>query len=239
MAIGMTASVDVGAQERALQDDTYSYSARTSTKERCRFIDLWSLRVNAVDFLATVPNVGLETDLSRSPYNRLSLGADVRYRWNYRSRPTNYLMNVVDVKPELKFWWRGSSVSRIAWYAGVYGHYGKFDYKFGKSRDGRDGRMYGAGALAGFSRPLYQYRHCALDLEVGLSAGFLSTEYDRYTYTDNGYSVTGSEDWHILPYPVVPQLRVAFTLRSMSVNDKYRKVREQKIIRRQERRMKD
>ena len=239
IAIGMMASVNVDAQESPLQNDTHSYSVGTSGKERCRFIDLWSWRVNAVDFLATVPNAGLEVDLSRSPYNRLSLGADVRYRWNYRNKPTNYLMNIFDVKPELKFWWRGPSISRIAWYVGAYGEVGKYDYKLGKSRDGKDGRLYGAGAIAGFSRPLYQYRHCALDLEVGLSAGFLSAKYDRYAYSDNGYYVSGSEDWHILPYPVVPQLRVAFVLRSMSVNDKYRKVREQKIVRRQERRMKD
>ena len=36
-----------------------------SAGERCRFIDLWSFRVNAADILFTVPNAGLEVDLSR------------------------------------------------------------------------------------------------------------------------------------------------------------------------------
>lgn len=243
IAIGMTAAANVKAQERSLPADVYSNNAGIMTGNgKCRFADLWSFRVNAVDFLATIPNAGLEVDLSRSPYNRLSLGADVRYRWNYRSNPTDYLMNVAEVRPELKYWWRGSSVSRFAWYGGIYGEAGSYKYKLGKSRNGKDGDMYGAGISAGFSRPLYQYRRCALDLEVGMSAGFLSTRFDSYSYNDdNAYIVNqdASKDWHVLPYPVLAQLRVALVLRSMSVDAKYRKVSERRLARRQERRMRD
>ena len=235
LAIGMTAIVN--AQERGLPADVHYPAGSSAGYGKCRFADLWTFRVNAAEFLFTVPNAGIEADLSRSPYNRLSLGVDVRYRWNWRSAPTNWLANVVDVKPELKYWWRGSSVSRFAWYGGVYGNAGTFRYKFGKSRDGKVGDMYGAGLSAGFSRPLYQYRRCALDLEVGLSAGFLSTRSDTYTVDDSGYTTQTDNSWKVLPYPVLSQLRVALALRSMSVNDKYRKVREQKLARRQERRL--
>ena len=211
-----------------------------SAGERCRFIDLWSFRVNAADILFTVPNAGLEVDLSRTPYNRMSFGADVKYRWNYRQNPTNYLMNLLEVKPELKYWWRGNrDVSRFAWYAVLYANWGKYKYKFGPDHDGRDGKMYGGGVSLGFSRPLYQYRRAALDLEVGLSAGVLKARYDAYTTADGGYVTLpeNSRDWHVLPYPVLSELRVAFVLRSLTVNDKYRKVKEQRLIRRQERRM--
>ena len=263
-AVGMMAAVTVTAQEGVKPVSIYQAPVnvlQSAGNGRCRFVDLWSVRVNTVDFLATIPNIGAEVDLSRSPYNRVSFGVDARCRWNCRRTPTSYLLNVMAVKPELKYWWRGNSVSRIAWYGGLYadcllytspsprdawygGLYaegGKYKYKFGRTRDGRNGYMYGAGISAGFARPLYQYRRAALDLEVGLSAGFLSTKYDAYDFEEGSYHVIQdkSEDWHVLPYPVASQLRVAFVLRSMSVNDKYRKVSERKLIRRQERRMKD
>lgn len=244
VAVGMMAAVTVTAQDGVKPVSIYQAPVnvlQSAGNARCRFVDLWSVRVNSVDFLATIPNIGAEVDLSRSPYNRVSFGVDARCRWNRRRTPTSYLLNVMAVKPELKYWWRGNSTSRIAWYGGLYAEGGKYKYKTGRTRDGRNGYMYGAGISAGFARPLYQYRRAALDLEVGLSAGFLSTKYDAYDFEEGSYHVIQdkSEDWHVLPYPVASQLRVAFVLRSMSVNDKYRKVSERKLIRRQERRMKD
>lgn len=229
-ASGQTASVPIGG---------FSSESTAMRPQKCRFADLWSFRVNATDILLTVPNVGVEVDLSRSPYNRLSLGADVKYRWNYRSKPTNWLMNILEIKPELKYWWRGNrEVSRIAWYAGLYANAGKYKYKFGPDRTGRDGKMYGAGVSAGFSRPLYQYRRSALDIEVGLSAGALNNRYDAYGLEDGAYVTLpeASEGWYFLKYPAVTELRVAFVLRTLTVNDKYRKVKEQRLVRRQERR---
>lgn len=207
-------------------------------QQKNRFVDLWSLRVNAADFLCTVPNAGFEVDLSRSPYNRLSFGTNLRYRWDlHENNPSYNVFELFEVRPELKYWWRFRKVSKNAWYAGLYGNVGNYSLKF--SEYGKDGAMLGGGAMIGFARPLYRYRKFAIDLELGLSAGVLAANYDAYKYLSSQEVYVNAPDKsksrYILPYPVIPELRVAFVFRTLSVENKYSKTNQARIIRRQER----
>lgn len=83
-----------GAQETAEKED---YSVRG--------IERWAFRTNALEWLLTVPNFGIEYDLSSSPYNRASVGISAYYNWNTHHTDLPYnVFNVFMVKPEVRYY---------------------------------------------------------------------------------------------------------------------------------------
>lgn len=220
-------------------------------------IDRWSFKTNALDWLLTIPNAGVEFDLSKSPYNRMTLGVSGRCNWNtwHKYNPPT-VFNLWDVKPELRYYWRtrpkGPRAGRTAisawverddpkewraYWLGFYAGYGGFGMKF--TDLGWQGSVASAGFTFGLGLPLYDWgKKGAIDLEIGMNLGCMAADYENFSHNIDGgfYSyVEGSHvDWHVLPFPIVSELRVAFAYRTKSIKDKYSKIDQAKIRARQD-----
>ncbi len=111
------------------------------------------------------------------------------------------------------------------YYRGFYVGADKFSVKLGN--EGKEGTAFGAGFTYGIIRPLYVYQTGnSLDLEFGLSGGLVYTKYDTYTHNRSSdcYQKTGVEDWHIVPYPVLTEVKVGLVYRfgKYSTSKRYR-----------------
>lgn len=220
-------------------------------------IDRWSFKTNVLDWLLTVPNAGVEFDLSSSPYNRSTLGVSGRYNWNTWHKfvpPT--VFNMWDVKPEYRYYWRPrpkgprsgrTAISALiekdnpkewrAYWLGLYASYGGYGMKF--TDTGWQGTQASAGLTFGYGTPLYNWgKKGTIDMEVGVSVGCMFTENEQFTHNIDGnfYSyVEGShKEWHIMPFPVMSEIRVALAYRTRSIKDKYSRIDQSKIRERQE-----
>lgn len=224
--------------------------------ETIPFKDMWSVRTNALEWLLTIPNLGVEFDLSNSIYNRSTVGMNVRYNWNTtHNYTTPMVFNVFELRPEYRYYWRVNDKLAVgkwirekifkdktlektwrAYYFGGYANAGTYSFKFGK--EGRQGQMYGLGVVAGYSVPLYSYKKSVIDVEFGFSLGLAATTYKAFGHNPNGdyyYEITSrSKGFHVVPYPVVSELKVAFVYRMRSIDDKYKKEDQKEIIRRQQ-----
>ena len=225
------------------------------------FKDRWSFRTNAVGWLMTVPNAAVEFDLSNSVYNKLTLGLEGKYN-GYTSH--NYLPYIVfnywEVKPEIRKYWRTEYRAKTgheptlreklfsrqrenprywrAYYLGGYLNAGGYDLKF--SEEGVRGNYIGAGVTAGYSIPLYSYKKGNIDLELGGSLGLMLTKNNKFKLDreNNAYIPTSNvRNWHIVPFPIVSDLRVAFVFRFKSIKDKYKRIDYEKIQRREAERL--
>ena len=211
-------------------------------------IDRWAFRVNALELLCTVPNVGVDFDLSSSPYNRLSLGISAKYNWNtYHSLAPSCVFNMLEVRPELRYWYNpkkkdgdadasGKTSRQFTYFTGGYISSGSYSIKPGTY--GIQGPLFSLGAIWGFDFPMYSYRHFALDFELGVAAGLALTKYDVFTLNRSGsdYVIVPekSKGMHLCPYPVLTEVKACFVFRTLSVKDKYKKVDAQKMIQKQE-----
>lgn len=214
----------------------------------------WSFRTNALDWLLTVPNIGIEYDLSNSIYNKLTFNLEGKWNWHTSH---NYAPSVVfdlwDIRPEVRKYWRtehrpntGNKVglkdklfSRErsnpkywrAYYLGVYTSINGYSFKFGKR--GFQGNSYGIGISGGYSIPLYSYRNHFVDVEFGGSLGLSYAKYDVYELDrdNNCYTpvLEKSKNYHFVPFPVVSDVRVSFVYRFTSVKDKYKMIDHEKI----------
>ena len=236
-----------------------SREASTQQKEDLlQGIDRWSFKTNAIDWLLTIPNAGVEFDLSPSPYNRTTIGVSGRYNWNtwHKYNPPT-VFNIWEVKPEFRYYWRTRSkgprsgrtaisawVERDdpkdwrAYWLGFYASYGGFGMKF--TDLGWQGQQAGAGFTFGYAMPMYDWgSKGSIDIELGMSLGCMFSDYENFIHNaDAGtYSyVDGSHvDWHVLPFPVVSELRLAFVYRTKSMKDRYSKIDQSKIRERQDR----
>lgn len=67
----------------------------------------WAIKTNAVEWLLTIPNIGVEFDLSRSIYNRMTIGLTAKWNWNTRHNyEPSVVFNVFEVRPEFRYYWR-------------------------------------------------------------------------------------------------------------------------------------
>lgn len=194
----------------------------------------FSYRTNVVDWLFTIPNVGIEFDLSKSQYNRSTLGLTAKYNWNtfHRYAPSS-VVNLIDIRPEYRYYYRYNQRKSLSpeaakdWrarYLGAYVDYANYSMKFGKAT-GYQGDGIGFGLSWGYDVPRYQYSKCAIDVEFGFSVGLFVTKYEAYTHTTDGYFYVSlpekSKGWHLTPFPVISEAKVAFVLRPVSVERKY------------------
>ena len=244
-----------------LTDSALAQASREGTtqkkEELLQGIDRWSFKTNALDWLLTIPNAGVEFDLSSSPYNRSTIGISGRYNWNtwHKYNPPT-VFNLWEVKPEYRYYWRtrpkGPRSGRTAisawvemddpkewraYWLGFYTSYGGYGMKF--TDLGWQGKQASAGFTMGYGLPLYDWgTKGAIDLELGISAGIMYSEYDNFTHNIDGryysYVEGSSVDWHILPFPVVSEIRVALAYRTKSIKDKYSKIDQAKIRARQD-----
>ena len=224
-----------------------------------------AFKTNAVDWFLLLPNVTAEFDLFGSPYKHYTLSLGVKGNWstsqNYKP---SIVYNLFDARVEFRKYFRTSqrnflhldsasffqrlkeevfTVKRFhprywrAYYWGVYADVANYNFKFGSR--GMQGSAYGLGVSGGFSIPLYGYRDNFVDLELGASIGFVYTKYDAYRHDEESNCYPRlpekSKGGHIVPFPVVSDLRVAFVYRfSTSVKNKYKLIDYDKIHARDE-----
>ena len=105
--------------------------------------------------------------------------------WSWDDKNRRYAL--WEVAPEVR-WYLGE---REAWYLGVMGKVGHFNYKF--SETGRLGDIVGGGRTGGYMLRLND----AFSLDFGLGIGYLRADYDEYVVIDNVRvrSGEGSKNW--------------------------------------------
>lgn len=177
-------------------------------------------------------------DQNYNPYIVYNL-LDVRseFRWYHRTSPRSYRrpdslkINIFKrMKEDVFTWKRFHPRYWRAYYIGAYIDGCNYSLKFGK--EGRQGTAFGLGVSGGFGIPLYAYKKNYLDLEFGASIGMVYTKYDVFQRDaeSNCYPLIENKhkDFHLVPYPVISELRVAFVYRFTSIKNKYSRVDEAK-----------
>lgn len=232
------------AVAQAAPDSLSVGKAEAPEMVKVSFIDRLAVRTNAFDWMLTVPNIGLEFDLTDSEFNSMTIGLSAKYNWNTaHTYSPPLLFNLMDIRPEFRYYYRTRTPVRgdnTGWtlekflkdrknpkfwrasYVGAYLNYGSYAFKFGKK--GMQGDAVGLGASAGYSIPMYEYRNGAVDVELGFSVGIQAATRDMFMHNPNGYFYTkveeGSKGIHLTPFPVVSDVRVAFVWRHKSIKDK-------------------
>jgi len=206
-----------------------------------------SVGTNAFEWLITVPNVKLEYDLLPGEFNNKSLVASLKYNWNtWHQQPTYYVFNALNMRVEYRYHYRCRSLKEgetfnwkslsswtslgrpnprtwLAHYIGPYVDFSTFSIKM--SPTGRQGWQAGLGVSAGVEFPLYQYKDRAIDMDLGAAAGLSVSKYDFYTLSKGASSyMTTGKDAKVMILPVLAEIRAAFTLRKVSVRERYKSV---------------
>lgn len=213
-------------------------------RSRSKALDLFAFKTNIVEWLMTIPNFGVEVDLSASEFNKVSFGLTAKYNWNtYHKLAPTIVMNVLDVRPEFRYYYRSrkpeagvkhhwydvgkhlrnrkNPKSWRAQYIGLYGNYGNYGLMF--TKEGWQGMCAGLGVSTGYALPMYEYKRGYVDIELGFSLGFQWATKDVFVHNPDNYTysvVSQRKDFKFTPYPVVSELRVAFAWRSKSIKDK-------------------
>lgn len=195
---------------------------KLTVKERLAF------RANMVGWVLATPSVGVQYDMTPWDYNKWTLGADVK--WNPGSNQTfvpGVEYKMLDARIEARKYFRESLTIKPgqkrmpkywrAYYWGVYAGYTDYTLYL---REGYTGRHFGIGGTAGWEIPLITFATGGLDLDLGLSAGWIYGE-SKKRIDDNGYKFTNVKDRHFTPYPVISEVRVALVYRFNSVKEKY------------------
>ena len=214
------------------------FSAHAQEPERERFIDRFSFRTNAVDWLLTIPNVSVSFDLFPGEFNKMDVLLGIRYNWNTRHQlPTYYVFDVFDGRLEYRYHYRYQQLgsgekpnlfslkrknprSWVAHYIGGYANAGTFAFKV--STNGHQGFQGGVGVSFGIELPLYQYKKGAIDLDLGASIGAMYANFNLFTLNGaNSAYVNNGKGWGVIP--MLSELRATFTWRTRSVRDRYLK----------------
>lgn len=229
--IGMAQETTSG---RMKQDSTVAArfnevrKARQEKAIKLSLKDRFAFRANMVSWVLATPSVGVQFDLSPWNYNKWTIGADMK--WNPGSNQTfnaciEYKM--LDAKIEARRYFRESLTIKQgqkrmpkywrAYYWGVYAGYTDYTIYL---REGFTGKHIGIGASAGWEIPVVTFATGGLDLDFGLSAGWIYGKSKKRIH-DNGYSFANIKDWHFTPYPIISEIRLALVYRFKSVKTKY------------------
>lgn len=209
-----------------------------------------SVRANMADWLLLTPNIGVEYDLRGTNWNRWTVGLNVRGNWQTKhTYKPGMVYNIAEARVELKQYYRlrttdsrteqhTSFIDKVfsarrkhvkhpstTYYKGAYAAMTNFSVKTGS--EGRQGSALSAGLLLGMVKPLYVFSNGnSLDLEMAVAAGLAYARYDKFRHDRESdcYPVTQKKDWHIVPHPVLSELRVGFAYRfgKYPVTKKYR-----------------
>ena len=202
----------------------YFPCSHAQNKERYDFFDRTAVKTNAFEWLATIPNLGFEFDVYRTPFQKVSFNVGVKYNWNtYHQLAPPAVFDIFDFRPEFRYYFRTKNmkVSRPWWvmYVGPYASHGTYTLKL--SEKGIRGYASGAGISAGYVIPMYEYAKGAIDVEFGASLGVQVCTKDVFVHNPEGYYYTKLENEsvgrHVTPFPVLSELRVAFVWRNESI----------------------
>ena len=125
-----------------------------------------------------------------------------------------------------------------AQYIGAYINYASYTFKL--SETGIQGHVIGLGASAGYDIPMYQYKSGAIDVELGFSVGLQMATKEKFKHNADTYKYFQVTEgvkpgFHITPFPVVSELRLAFVWRHKSIKEKVQEdVEKRKMMERME-----
>ena len=125
-----------------------------------------------------------------------------------------------------------------AQYIGAYINYASYTFKL--SETGIQGHVIGLGASAGYDIPMYQYKNGAIDVELGFSVGLQMATKEKFKHNADTYKYFQVTEgvkpgFHITPFPVVSELRLAFVWRHKSIKEKVQEdVEKRKMMERME-----
>lgn len=210
-----------------------------------------SFRTNMVDWVFTTPNIGVEFDLFDKNWNRWAVGLSLRGNWqsSHTIKP-GMVYNISGARMEFRNYYRIRQIGdpypkahtefidklfscrrpyakhpTTTYYRGAYLSYNDFSIKLGK--EGKQGSAMTLGFTWGVVKPMYVFKNGnSLDIEMGVSAGFAYAKYNKYEHNRESdcYPVIEVKGWHLVPHPVLSDLRVGFVYRlgNYPVTKKYR-----------------
>ena len=217
-------------------------------------VSRFSFKTNALEWVLTIPNFGVEYDLGKSEFNKFTAGLSAKYNWNtYHKYVPSTVFNIFDVRPEFRYYYRTRKPAAgvkhhwydvnkhlrdrknprtwRAHYVGLYGNYGHYGLKF--TEKGYQGEVAGFGFSAGYALPMYEYKKGYVDVELGFAVGVQWNTKDVFVHDPelHAYNVISQRDYFkFAPYPVVTELRVAFAWREKSIKDKVKDDDEKRRI---------
>lgn len=127
------------------------------------------VKTNLLYWAAAMPNLELEFFMGKG----VSLAVEGDYAWLSSALGQEKAYYVWGFSAEVRFWFRQNR-RFDGFYAGVYGHTGQYDFKFG--RVGNQGDYYGGGATFGYVLPLGKN----FNIEFGLGLGYV--QYTNLQY---------------------------------------------------------
>ena len=96
------------AQDAAGEQDT---EAKDSVA-RIPFFNRFAFKTNAVDWLAVLPNFGVEFQLTNNPYKLMTIGLNAKWNWSsYHGTTTGRysppaVYDIFDIRPEFRYYYR-------------------------------------------------------------------------------------------------------------------------------------
>ena len=101
------ASAETSAVEKGAVS---SYPAKNS------FLDRFAFKTNALEWVLTIPNFGVEFDIFGSEYNSMTVGLTAKYNWNTSHKYDSWsqefnpgppsVFNILDIRPEFRYYYR-------------------------------------------------------------------------------------------------------------------------------------
>jgi hypothetical protein len=157
------------------------------------------LKTNLLYDAALTPNIGVEVPIGA----RFSVGAEFMRGW-WLKRDWSFCWQLEAASLEVRYWFRALPARHLrgGWFVGLFAQAGLYDLQLDAHR-GVQGEGLLAGATAGYLCPLGG----AWSLEFSAGAGYLRTDYRRYTVEPAGTAyelVTAAPPLRLTgrPYPV-------------------------------------
>lgn len=108
-------SVSVGAYASA-ETATAGEGSSASVSSKNSLLDRFAFKTNALEWLITIPNFGVEFDLQDSEYNNMTVGLTAKYNWNTTHNFDSWsqelnpgppaVFNILDIRPEFRYYYR-------------------------------------------------------------------------------------------------------------------------------------
>ncbi len=231
----------------------FSQIFETSQKvDTLTMLERFSFRTNALDWVLTIPNVGVEYDLGDKNYSRWTIGLNLRTNWqSSHTYNPGEVFNLTGIRLEARNYWRTRKIASDR-RADVYAHEGLIDKVIKRSSKnpkhpswtyylggyvgfdkvslkynevGRQGSVLTAGAALGIVKPLYEFANGnSLDIDLGLYAGVGVYNYDGYMLNreSNCYYTVAKGIRRI--FPTIQDVNVTFVYRfgKKPITKKYR-----------------